>query len=168
VGGALDTTGGGGAVVVTFGDGDPSAAMAAAAREIRGGVGDLEGWEAVRVLAGVAKFGVDFDDTTYPQEAALETKAVSFQKGCYLGQEVVCMLEMRGHVKRRLVPLVVSGGEAPPRHAVVEDGKGAPIGEVTSAIRGPGGEVRAIAMVKHAFIASGTFVVVAGAEARVA
>jgi folate-binding protein YgfZ len=46
----------------------------------------------------VPRFGVDFDDTTYPQEASLEKTAVSFDKGCYLGQEVVCMLEMRGHV----------------------------------------------------------------------
>lgn len=50
----------------------------------------------------IARYGADFDNSFYPQEAALETTAVSFSKGCYLGQEVVCMLEMRGRVNRRL------------------------------------------------------------------
>jgi len=164
-GGAFDATGHGGAVVITDASGDGSWARAAA--DVSGGVGDPQGWEVVRVLAGVPRFGVDFDDATYPQEAALETKAVSFQKGCYLGQEVVCMLEMRGHVKQKLVSLVVDGAELPAAQSPVEDGKGATVGKVTSVVRAPTGGIRALAMVKYAFIASGTELAVGSHVARV-
>jgi hypothetical protein len=169
VGGLFDATGLGGAVVIT-GDapgGGAGDAAGAAALAVGGGVGDPSGWDVVRVITGVPRFGVDFDDATYPQEAALETKAVSFQKGCYLGQEVVCMLEMRGHVKRKLVSLVVEGDEVPAAHAPVGDGKGGAIGEITTAARAPEGELRALAMVKYAFIASGTELVVGNQVARV-
>jgi folate-binding protein YgfZ len=155
-GGLLDVTGSGGAVVV-------SRAPLAAASD---GEGDLAGWDTVRVLAGVPRFGVDFDDTTYPQEAALEKAAVSFEKGCYLGQDVVCMLEMRGHVKRRLVSLAVAGDAAPEPRATVTDTNGAAIGEVTSAVCFAG-EVRALAMIKYAFITKGTEVTVLGRSATV-
>jgi folate-binding protein YgfZ len=170
VGGLFDATGLGGAIVVTGdakGEAGALAAIAAATRA-GGGAGDEKGWEVVRVMTGVPRFGVDFDEATYPQEAALETKAVSFQKGCYLGQEVVCMLEMRGHVKRKLVSLVLGGREVPPAHAPVVDTKGSAVGEVTTAARTPDGQLRALAMVKYAFIASGTELVVGGQVARVA
>ena len=103
-----------------------------------GVVGDAAGWEALRLERGVPRFGVDFDDKMYPQEAALEKAAVSFDKGCYLGQEVVCMLEMRGHVKRKLASVVVdddgpTGDGLPARGAPVTDEAGATVGEVTSA-----------------------------------
>ena len=112
-------------IVVTPGS-DAVGAIERAARAAGGGVGDAEGWDVVRVRAAVPRFGVDFDETTYPQEAALETRAVSFQKGCYLGQEIVCMLEMRGHVKRKLVSLAVAVSEPPLPHAPVDDAKGRP------------------------------------------
>ena len=114
-------------------------------------VGDGEGWEALRLRRAVPRFGVDFDDKTYPQEAALEKTAVSFDKGCYLGQEVVCMLEMRGHVKRKLVPIVVESTEAPGRGAEVLDDDGNVVGEVTSAVSSPTlGKAVGLAMVKRA------------------
>jgi folate-binding protein YgfZ len=166
-GGSFDVTGSGGAILVTDAESPGERALLQGATDAGGGAGDDSGWEVVRVLAAVPRFGVDFDDGTYPQEAALETKAVSFEKGCYLGQEVVCMLEMRGHVKKKLVSLAVEGGEVPRAHAPVVDANGASIGEVTSAVHGADGSVRALAMVKYAFIASGTAVVVEGHAARV-
>jgi len=166
-GGLLDVTGAGGAVLVTTDDDAARGAIHVAAAAAGGGVGDHDGWEAVRVLSGVPRFGVDFDGATYPQEAALEGSAVSFSKGCYLGQEVVCMLQLRGHVKRRLVSLVIEAPEPPSPHAAVDDGSGASVGEVTSATRSADGEARAIAMVKHAFIAKGTALRVGGHPARV-
>ena len=57
---------------------------------------------------GFGSFGVDFNERDNPHEASLDRVAVSWTKGCYLGQEVVCMQDMRGKVKRRLVAL--SGG----------------------------------------------------------
>ena len=87
------------------------------ARGVGGALGDDAAWEALRIERAIPRFGVEFDATTYPQEAALEKRAVSFAKGCYLGQEVVCMLEMRGHVKRKLVPLSRVGAIASRRRA---------------------------------------------------
>ena len=170
VGGPFDATGLGGAVILTAAGDDSALAVQRAAERAGGGVGDDAGWDAVRVAAGVAKFGVDFDDATYPQEAALETKAVSFDKGCYLGQEVVCMLEMRGHVKRKLVSLALDGAPGAPMpaaHTGVDDGKGTAIGEVTSVVRLRDGETRALAMLKYAFIGKGTEVRVGDRTARV-
>jgi len=64
-------------------------------------------YDSLRVAAGVAMFGRDFDDTFLPQEAAME-RAVHFEKGCYLGQEAVAMTQ-RGRVKRRLRHLEFKG-----------------------------------------------------------
>lgn len=75
----------------------------------RTGVQDASGdeYQAYRVQAGSALFGVDFDSTFLPQEAAFE-HGVHFNKGCYLGQEAVAMAQ-RGKVKRRLRHLQFAG-----------------------------------------------------------
>jgi folate-binding protein YgfZ len=171
VGGALDLTGAGGAIAIAQKDTATAARtmIAAAIAQAGGSFGDAADWDALRLEAGVPAFGADFDATTYPQEAGLETTAVSFNKGCYLGQEVVCMLEMRGHVKRKLVPLVFDGGEPPARGAVVSDETGAEIGHVTSAAKSPSlGKPIALAMVKRAFAEAGVVVSVGGVRAKVA
>jgi tRNA-modifying protein YgfZ len=130
--------------------------------------GDLEAWEALRVERGVPRFGVDFDDKTYPQEASLEKVAVAVDKGCYLGQEVVCMLELRGHVKRKLVPVVLDAETPPLRGAPVADEAGEAVGEVTSATTSPTlGKVVALAMVKRARAEPGQRVVIGGCRAEV-
>jgi tRNA-modifying protein YgfZ len=108
------------------------------------GAGD-ESWEAFRVAHFVAERERDFDDH-YPQEAALEVDAVSFQKGCYLGQEAVFMLQHRGHVKRRLVQLDLGGGHVPLGAKVEADG--VDVGSVTSV---GGGFALAMVKYKHAF-----------------
>ena len=114
-------------------------------------------WEALRVERGVPRFGVDFDETTYPQEAALEKRAVSFDKGCYLGQEVVCMLELRGHVKRKLARVSIDGTALPTKGAVVTDDSGAEVGSLTSAaISLENGQIVGLAMLKLAKTEPGT------------
>ncbi|MGA2448167.1 MAG: glycine cleavage T C-terminal barrel domain-containing protein [Polyangiaceae bacterium] len=137
--------------------------------ECGGLIGDQAGWEALRIERGVARFGVDFGEATYPQEASLETSAVSFDKGCYLGQEVVCTLERRGHVKRKLVRIVVDAAPPPPRGAAVFDAEGKASGEVTCAVLAtdPGRSV-ALAMVKRAHAEPGTRLLVVGCPAEVA
>ncbi len=62
-----------------------------------------QAWEELRLEGGVAEFMKDFSGENYVQEANITAQTVSFNKGCYIGQEVVCMLEMRGHVRRQLV-----------------------------------------------------------------
>jgi folate-binding protein YgfZ len=170
VGGLVDRTGLGGAIVLSPAEraGDVHAAIQRAAGAAGGVVGDEAGWDALRLERAVPRFGPDFDDKTYPQEASLEKVAVSFDKGCYLGQEVVCMLEMRGHVKRKLAPLVLDAATPPaPGDAVTDEG-GAPVGEVTSAARSPTlGKAVALAMVKRAHAEPGSRLLVGGARAEV-
>jgi tRNA-modifying protein YgfZ len=169
-GGVFDRTGLGGAIVLapTAHAAEVRAAVDAAVRTEGGVVGDERGWEALRLERGVPRFGVDFDEKTYPQEASLEKTAVSFDKGCYLGQEVVCMLEMRGHVKRKLVSIVLEGALPPQSGAAVSDESGAAIGEVTSVALSPTlGVPVGLAMVKRAQAVAGARVVVGGANAKV-
>jgi tRNA-modifying protein YgfZ len=104
------------------------------------------GWQRVRVEHGIAEYGVDFDRDNYPQEPALEKDGVSFQKGCYLGQEAVFMLEKRGHVKKRLVQLVIDGPIVVGDTIATKDGT--EIGKITSAIATPSGSL-ALGYVKY-------------------
>jgi tRNA-modifying protein YgfZ len=170
-GGSVDVSGLGGAVLVWPRERDEAVRAAigeAVARE--GGVlGDEAGWEALRLERAVPRFGVDFDATTYPQEAGLEKTAVSFSKGCYLGQEVVCMLQMRGHVKRKLAQLVFEEGTAPVAGAPVLEGEGgAEVGLVTSATSSPTlGKPVALAMLKYGMVEAGRVLLVEGHRASV-
>jgi folate-binding protein YgfZ len=72
---------------------------------------DAGAYESARIEAGVPRQGVDIDDRTIPQEAGLETRAVSFTKGCFVGQELVCRIDTRGHVNRYLRRLRSDAGE---------------------------------------------------------
>lgn len=68
--------------------------------------------EVVRVERGQPRYGIDIDDSTIPQEAALNERAVSFTKGCYVGQETVARLHYRGKPNRHLRGLRLSGPAA--------------------------------------------------------
>ena len=94
--------------------------------------------ETIRVEAGVPLFHHDMDEETIPLEAGIESRAISFTKGCYVGQEVIIRVLHRGHgrVARRLVSLAVDGHVVPERGAAIEAG-GQTIGEVTSAVFSP-------------------------------
>ncbi len=65
--------------------------------------------EIVRVEHGRPRYGVDLDDTVIPQEAGLNERAVSFTKGCYVGQETVARLHYKGRPNRHLRGLRLSG-----------------------------------------------------------
>ncbi len=109
--------------------------------------------DAIRIAAARPRFARDFGETTYPQEAGLEKGAVSFNKGCYLGQEVICMLESRGKLSRRLVRL-----EGAPMKVgdVLVDDAGQTIGEITSAVDRQSGA--ALGFVKRAHATVGAAV----------
>ncbi|HKO94846.1 MAG TPA: glycine cleavage T C-terminal barrel domain-containing protein, partial [Polyangiaceae bacterium] len=98
-----------------------------------GGVIDAAGWAHAHVVLGVPRAGVDFGPDSYPQEAGLKARAVSFSKGCYTGQEVVYMLEKRGQAARRLVQLSAPGAVPAAPASVISDAEGQRVGEVTSA-----------------------------------
>jgi tRNA-modifying protein YgfZ len=76
--------------------------------------GDEAAAEVVRVETGRPRFGVDLDpESVIPQEAGLNERAVSFTKGCYVGQETVARLYYRGKPNRRLRGLKLSAPAAP-------------------------------------------------------
>ncbi|APR99616.1 YgfZ/GcvT domain-containing protein [Pajaroellobacter abortibovis] len=138
--GVLDRTGLGGALCVwdpsVFSDGIHPLRKILDERE--GIWGDTLGWEILRIERGIPVFGIDFDGTSYPQEAGLDKTAVSFSKGCYLGQEVVCMLELRGQVKKKLMRLAIQGDSPPPRGAELTNKEGMVVGSITSSEFHPG------------------------------
>ncbi|MGH7617868.1 MAG: YgfZ/GcvT domain-containing protein, partial [Gemmatimonadaceae bacterium] len=78
----------------------------------------LAAWEIARVEAGRPEWGIDIDESTIPQEANFdELEAISYTKGCYVGQEVVARVHFRGHVNRHLRGLCSPVGDAPPTGA---------------------------------------------------
>jgi folate-binding protein YgfZ len=86
---------------------------ARAVLEARGAVAvSEEAADAVRVEHGLPRYGVDLDDTVIPQEAGLNERAVSFTKGCYVGQETVARLHYKGKPNRHLRGLRLSGPAA--------------------------------------------------------
>lgn len=88
-------------------------------------------WTAVRVEAGEPVMGVDVDEGTIPQESGLVPETVDFDKGCFLGQELVARINTRGRVNRRLMGVVVGESVIPPTGShLVRDDK--PVGELTS------------------------------------
>jgi folate-binding protein YgfZ len=102
------------------------------------GVG-LDALEVLRVEAGVPRFLIDMTGETIPLEAGLEQRAISFTKGCYVGQEVIVRVTTRGggRVARRLVGLrVENGAEPPPSGAALHAGERA-VGRITSAVFSP-------------------------------
>ena len=124
------------------------------------------GWERIRIERMLPRFGVDFDVDCYPQEACLENLAVSFDKGCYVGQEAGFMLEKRGHVKKRLVRLAVAGGVDLSSGDEVYTPQGEKVGHITSSVRAEG-STWAMAMVRYKHTVTGTELVVDDSRATV-
>jgi folate-binding protein YgfZ len=88
-------------------------------------------YDAWRIEHGIPAQPQDIDEKTIPQEAELERDAVSFTKGCFLGQELVCRIDTRGHVNRFLRRVHDIEGDWPvPGAEVVVDGKS--VGALTS------------------------------------
>lgn len=132
--------------------------LSARAEALGGGVIEEAALSHAHVLRAVPRVGIDFGDHSYPQEAGLKARAVSFNKGCYTGQEVVYMLENRGQLSRRLVQ-VTGPADAPlKRGDGLFDGQGARVGEVTSAsvTLGTPGTTVGLAYVKRAAAELGT------------
>ena len=101
--------------------------------------------EARRVAAGVPRWGREIDDRVLPAEAGLDATHISFDKGCYPGQEPVARLHFRGHPNRSLRVLQLD--RVPEYDAeLVHDGK--VVGRVTSAVQRGDGSVIALAYVR--------------------
>ena len=125
--------------------------------------------ETLRIEAGRPRFGVDMSADTIPLEAGIEDRAISFTKGCYVGQEVIIRVVHRGHgrVARRLVSIVLSGEAVPGRGSPIQVGDRV-VGEITSATASPKlGAPLALGYVHRDHAEPGTALSVNGSEARV-
>ena len=112
----------------------------------------LAAWEVARVEAGRPEWGTDIDDTTIPQEANFDDLgggAISYTKGCYIGQEVVARVHFRGHVNRHLRGLRSGNDDPPPTGAQLIDDGGNHVGDVRSSVVSPRLGGLAIGMVRR-------------------
>jgi folate-binding protein YgfZ len=124
------------------------------------------GWERARIEAFWPWYGIDLDDRNLPQEAGIDARAISFKKGCYLGQETVARLDALGQVQKRLVQLIFEKRpEVVLPHSIEADGK--EIGTLTSLADTDHGGAIGLAMVRRSHFAKQTRFVVAGSEAEV-
>jgi folate-binding protein YgfZ len=112
VAGRPETEGGGWEILALHGADRVQSALDAAVQASGGDSISDESWETIRIERGIPRYGVDYGLENLPQETGLTGRTVSFEKGCYTGQEVVARIHYRGRVNRRLVGL--SGdGDAP-------------------------------------------------------
>ncbi len=129
-------------------------------------LGGEEVREARRIEASRPRFGIDIDESHLPLEAGLD-EALSFQKGCYIGQEYVVRIAHRGHVNKKLSGLSLAGGDRPPPGSPIARG-GEEVGRVTSSAFSPAfGVVLAFAYVNRGHWEPGTELTVGGARATV-
>jgi folate-binding protein YgfZ len=120
---------------------------------------NAEELESLRIEAGMPGWGLDLDENTIPVEAGLERRAISYEKGCYIGQETIARIKTYGHVNRELVQLRLA--------APVE--RGAPVmsgdrdvGRITSVVG-----LLALAFVRRELAKRGVVVTVGGNQAEV-
>jgi folate-binding protein YgfZ len=92
--------------------------------------------EALRIEAGWPEYGRDIGEDNFPQEVGRDQQAISFTKGCYVGQETVARIASHGHVNQTLVGLRFATSQAvPPGEQLISAGQ--PAGHVTSATFSP-------------------------------
>jgi folate-binding protein YgfZ len=103
--------------------------------------------DLLRIENGLARVGVDSMEKTLALEARLE-RAISFNKGCYIGQETIERATARGGIKKRLCSLLIEAEQIPPANSpVLLDGK--EVGRLTSVLRSPHLGIVALGMLHH-------------------
>jgi folate-binding protein YgfZ len=133
----------------------PRAALVGAWQRLTGGLAAHDGrvfgdeaFDILRVEAGMPRFGSEIDEQVMPAEAGVVDRAVSFTKGCYIGQEPVARLHHRGHANRGLRSILLDD-VAPAAGASVEV-EGREVGRITSAVESPTiGRAVALAIVRR-------------------
>ena len=124
-------------------------------------------FEILRVEAGIARFGLDMDDTNVVPETNLDD-AVSYTKGCYVGQEIIVRIKHRGHPAKKLTGLRFETDQQIEPGAVIRSKENQEIGRVTSAVISPRLGSIGLGYIRYEHVAAGTAVVVGdGIEAIV-
>ena len=119
----------------------------------------MDAMNTLRVEAGIPAYGVDMDESNIPIEAGL-WDALDFEKGCYVGQEVVARIKWRGHVNWHLLGLLLDGDTVPKPGDEIFSGE-RKIGRVTSGVFSPSlGKPIALGYLRREFKEPGTKVTV--------
>ncbi|MCY2980446.1 MAG: hypothetical protein NTU79_17420 [Planctomycetota bacterium] len=124
-------------------------------------------WELLRIQAAWPWYGIDLDERNLPQELDRNDLAISFNKGCYLGQETIARLDALGQVQKKLVRIAIESDLAPqPQSLVQSDGKD--VGTIcSSAFDASHGRCLALAYVKRSHFKTGQELCVNSAKAVV-
>ncbi len=128
---------------------EQTAAVAAALQESGARPVDEAAAEVLRVEAGIPRYGADLDDTVIPQEAGLNARAVSFTKGCYVGQETVARLHYKGKPNRHLRGLRLSAPAEPGTPLTLAQDGGREVGRLASVVLSPAHGPIALALVRR-------------------
>lgn len=118
-------------------------------------------YETLRIESGIPRYGIDMDENTIVPELGID-EMISYNKGCYVGQEIIARIHFRGHVAKRLTGLVLSESEAgtessfaPGTELFSTEGKNA--GKITSVTFSPKlNKTIALAYVRYEFLEEGT------------
>ncbi len=116
-------------------------------------------FEILRVEAGIARFGQDMDETNVVPETNLDD-AVSYTKGCYVGQEIIVRIKHRGHPAKKLTRLRFETDQQVEPGADIRSTDNQEIGRVTSAVISPRLGSIGLGYVRYEYLADGTRVVV--------
>jgi folate-binding protein YgfZ len=120
--------------------------------------------ETLRIEAGIPRFGIDMDETRVVTETNLD-EAVSFTKGCYIGQEIIARIKYRGHVAKKLTGVLLEEDGAIESGARILSSDEKEIGAITSATVSPRlKHTIALAYVKYDYLEPGTKVKVVSGE----
>lgn len=115
-----------------------------------------EAWDRLRIEAGVPRYGIDMDETNVVTETGLD-EAVSYTKGCYIGQEIIARIKYRGHVAKKLVGLSFYRALKIDRDAKIKSADDKEIGRITSNTLSPHlGCTIALGYVKYDYLAPDT------------
>jgi folate-binding protein YgfZ len=116
-------------------------------------------FEILRVEAGIARFGQDMDETSVVPETNLDD-AVSYTKGCYVGQEIIVRIKHRGHPAKKLTGLRFETDQQVEPGAIILSKENQEIGRVTSAVVSPKLGSIGLGYVRYEHLAEGTPIVV--------
>jgi folate-binding protein YgfZ len=112
--------------------------LIAAAKQVGGRAVGWQAFETARIEAGIPRFGADMDETNIPLECGIENRAVTYNKGCYIGQEVINRIHSVGHVNRELRGLRLADDLKPlPARGEKLFHAGKEVGYITSAVKSP-------------------------------
>ena len=119
-----------------------------------------EVYETLRIESGIAKYGVDMDETTIVPELGIDG-LISYNKGCYIGQEIIARIHFRGHIAKKLTGLILSEPRAvatgSPDYSELTSAEGKNAGRITSMTYSPKvGKEIALAFVRYDYLADST------------